>query len=482
MVKIVIGNVYARIIGLSDEAVLKEIDLKFSYMVQGHQFMRNSGWDGRYRLFKRNAFPVGLLSSAEEILKGHGIKYEIQDNREVFRFGKDIKIDPDSGFEIRDYQVDAVDRAFEAERGVIRISTGGGKSLIIAMLAAKFNVRAVIYVIGVDLLYQMRDTIQRAFPHIRVGMVGDGHCDIQKVTVCTIWSAAAAFGKKAVILDNDTTQDRKSKNKFLNKEKTKEMVRSAQMFILDECQYSGSDTVQFLHKESRSARFVFLLSATPWREAGDDILIEAVGGPRIVDIDASKLIDEGWLVPPEIHFLDIPMLRGVGKNYHEIYNNYIVDNDVRNQKLVDATKKLVAAGKKVLILVVKVDHGKILQGMFDDDLRVASLDGRNKSSDRISVINAMKSGRLDVLISSKIFDQGIDIPELDALVLAGSGKSSARALQRIGRVIRRRDGKKNAIVVDTKDNCKYLREHSNARFRIYSTEPRFKIKMPRRKK
>ena len=52
------------------------------------------------------------------------------------------------------------------------------------------------------------------------------------------------------------------------------------------------------------------------------------------------------------------------------------------------------------------------------------------------------------LIASKIFDQGVDIPNLDALVLAGSGKSSGRALQRIGRVIRNAPGKKKAIVVE----------------------------------
>jgi superfamily II DNA or RNA helicase len=55
-------------------------------------------------------------------------------------------------------------------------------------------------------------------------------------------------------------------------------------------------------------------------------------------------------------------------------------------------------------------------------------------------------------------------------------------LQRIGRVIRSNEGKKNAIVVDFYDNCKYLRSHSEARLKIYKTEPAFKIKMPKRKR
>jgi superfamily II DNA or RNA helicase len=92
----------------------------------------------------------------------------------------------------------------------------------------------------------------------------------------------------------------------------------------------------------------------------------------------------------------------------------------------------------------------------------------------------MRNGELDVLVASKIFDQGIDIPELNSLVLAGSGKSSARALQRIGRVIRKGKDKKDAIVVDFYDQCKYLREHSKARKNIYMTEPGFKIIMPKK--
>ena len=90
----------------------------------------------------------------------------------------------------------------------------------------------------------------------------------------------------------------------------------------------------------------------------------------------------------------------------------------------------------------------------------------------------MKNGELDLLIASKIFDQGVDIPQLDALILAGSGKSSGRALQRIGRVIRTNPGKSNAIVVDFYDNAKYLKDHSQRRIDIYKSEPGFKIKLP----
>lgn len=359
------------------------------------------------------------------------------------------------------------------------VTHNSGKTFCISMITAKMGIKTVIYVIGIELLYQMKKTIERAFPNLEVGMVGDGHCNVKDITICTIWSAASAFNQKVKISDSDLTKDSARKNKKMDKDKVRQMVRSAEMIIIDECQYAASSTVQFLHRESVSARHRFLFSGTPWRDSGDDILIESVGGPKFFDINASKLIREGWLVPPEIYFIDVPIMRGVGKNYHQVYNNYIVNNKIRNTKIIEATKKLVDTGRKTLILVTKVDHGKILLDRLDSSLRAASLDGSNKTSDRLNAINAMKSGELDVLIASKIFDQGIDIPELDGLVLAGSGKSSGRALQRIGRVIRKREGKEKAYVIDFWDNCKYLREHSEARYKIYSTEPEFRIKLPK---
>ena len=183
-------------------------------------------------------------------------------------------------------------------------------------------------------------------------------------------------------------------------------------------------------------------------------------------------------MPPEIHFINVPPMRGVGSKYHDVYRNYIVENEKRNELICSAAKKLVRSGKKVLILVVRVSHGNILLDKLNDEFSVDFLDGKKSGSDRMDAIDAMKNGDLDILIASKIFDQGVDIPELDALILAGSGKSSGRALQRIGRVIRTNPGKSRAIVVEFFDNCKYLREHSLKRIEIYKSEPGFLIKLP----
>ena len=487
MIKILLGNTSCKLIGSLPPSILKEMDSEMSYKFPGYQYMKSNryggkhGWDGRFRLFsKSKTFPIGLLSRAKDIFDKNNISYTIVDKRPDISYGNKVKIS-NKKFIPRDYQKRIVKKCFDSSSGIVRVATGGGKTAMIAMLTAKYNVKTIIYVVGIELLYQMKSTIENLYG-LECGIVGGGKCELNKdVTIMTIWSAAAAFNKKCKLIDSDVTSDKASLNKSLKKEEVRKKVNEAELIMIDECQYAASETVQFLHKESHSARHRFLFSGTPWRDGGDDILIEAVGGPKIYDLNATKLIRKDYLVPPEIHFINVPPLRGVGKTYQEVYKNYIVDNPERNELIIKCARKLIKSGKKVLILVVRVSHGNALLEMIGEEFRAEFLDGKKNANQRLQSIKDMKQGGLDILIASKIFDQGIDIPELDALILAGSGKSSGRALQRIGRVIRKNPGKKKAVVVEFFDNAKYLRDHSEKRIEVYKSEPGFKIIMPKNK-
>lgn len=492
MLTLKIYNTFIKIDGQLSLNLFQKLDESLSYSHPGYQFMtggrggyglsgKMGGWDGKIRLFSQSQkFPVGFLTRVKEILDEEKIQYSVEDHRPILKYGPPLILDT-SKFEIREYQRAALDAAKENGSGIIRVATGGGKSLIIASLAAQYNIPTVIYVIGIELLYQMKNTIESAYG-ITCGIVGGGICELgHQITIMTIWSAAAAFDKEAKIEDNDLTEEKNISLKSSTKLEIRKKVEEAQLFIFDECQYAASETLQFIHKASISAKHRFLLSGTPWRDTGDDILIEAVAGKKIYDLNATKLIKKGFLIPPEIHFFNVPVIRNVGTNYPQIYTKYIVENDDRNALILKATKKLLSAGKKILILVVRVNHGKkIMDLLSEDGINAKFLDGAKSTKNRLETIQDMKDGKIEVLVASKIFDQGVDIPELDALVLAGSGKSSGRALQRIGRVIRLAKGKEKAIIVDFYDNCKYLKDHSESRIKIYESEPAFKILMPKK--
>ena len=103
------------------------------------------------------------------------------------------------------------------------------------------------------------------------------------------------------------------------------------------------------------------------------------------------------------------------------------------------------------------------------------MSGNDSLEKRDEVKKAIYSGKIDVILASTIFDIGVDIKCLSALILAGGGKSYVKALQRIGRVIRSYPGKKFAAIVDFYDDIKYLKAHSVNRCKIYMTENGFKV-------
>ena len=77
-----------------------------------------------------------------------------------------------------------------------------------------------------------------------------------------------------------------------------------------------------------------------------------------------------------------------------------------------------------------------------------------------------------VMIATTIYDEGIDIPQVNVLILAFGGKSRRKVLQRIGRALRKKESRENVVViVDFWDHHnKYLLNHSKGRLNLYRDE------------
>ena len=476
MATIYIDFTRCRIEDFEDQNVLRLIDERLSYDVQGFGFMKISNrWDGKQRLMSKSlCFPVGMLSAVEEIFTEKNIAYRKVDNRTKPNYGKPMSPISDSKFSERDYQRNTIKKCIAAGSGIVKMCTGSGKSFVIASLVAHYNTKSIIYVVSIDLLHQMVSTLKDSFG-IDAGIIGDGHCNIKQINVMTIWTAGAAFDKK---LETKYAEDTDcSAGKIKNKEDIRNLVRQADVIILDECQYGGSDTFQFLDKESKKSYNRFLFSGTPWRESGDDILLEAVAGEKIVDVSASMLIKKGFLVRPNIVFKDVSPIRGVGKTYPEVYSKYIINNDERNNMAVEACKNFVKKDLKVLILFRNINHGEIIsEKLSNANIEHSFLSGKDSTKDRDIGVFKIKNGEVNVILASTIFDVGVDIPILDALINMGGGKSTGKMLQRIGRVIRSYPGKDSAYIIDFYDQCKYLRDHSQVRYKTACSEKEFNIK------
>ena len=251
----------------------------------------------------------------------------------------------------------------------------------------------------------------------------------------------------------------------------------ANNILVHNCQHARAESCQVISDYSVSARYKYGASATPFRDSNDDILIDACFGKIISDISASFLIDLGYLVPPNIYFIDVKTPVQGCFTYPSIYKKFIVENNVRNGYIAKIAQSMFNEGSTVLILVKHIAHGKILEKLIPN---CVFLHGIHSSKKRKEHLDKMREGKGSITASSQIFDEGIDVRALDTLILAGSGKSSTRALQRIGRTLRpyispSGEKKEYSTIIDFRDHCKYLKDHSKKREKIYRTEPRFNI-------
>jgi superfamily II DNA or RNA helicase len=478
----------------ADQSFLWQLDRELSYKVQGAEhtrmykgYMNLDGkfvrWDGRNKLLEESnlSFPIGLLQRVDEFYKEQGRSFDIVDERPPKSIGRKIDLISklkEQNKEPYPYQLAAVEATRQHDHGIIRVATGGGKSILSALVTADIGKETIIYVIGKDLLYQMHKLYTSLFDGIKIGIIGDGKCEIGFINIVSVWTVGQALGiKKTKIIneisDSDEEEKQVSPDKYTD---IINLINNTKVHIIDECHIAACDTIQEIGKFI-TPEHIYGMSASPWRDDNSDLLIECILGKNIVDISASYLIDKGFLVQPIIKFVKVPKYeKKASTTYKAIYQEYIVENEVRNNLVVSNAVSLVQKGYKTLVLFNNRKHGDILYNKLKDKISCSLLSGSSSMKEREQAKLDLESGKINCLIASRILDIGVDIPILSGLVVAGSGKSSVRALQRIGRVIRKYPNKKFAAVVDFLDNIKYLKDHSIQRKKIYSIEENFIIK------
>lgn len=479
-----VGNIKSKIENLQDLQVIDAIARVLTYKLDSAKFswqFKTGVWDGTHRLLTKNlSFPTGCLNSVIAILNNKNVNYSILDNRDFYQIPAQTL--EWKGFDLYPYQNKIIEVAMDRKYGMVKACTGAGKSLIISRMVYEYNMPAVVYVVSLDLLTQMYNTLRNCLG-VPIGFVGNGICNIENITVCSAWTAGRVYSSSKDMAKEPTEEDvniDKWSPSDNQEGAIKDMIENAKVVILDEAQFAAASSIRAILNNSKSATYKYGFSGTPWRSGGDDLLLEAAFGDNICDLKATELINQGYLVPPKIAFRDImPPLKKMKRQWKDVKSQYIIENEERNDILIRNVVRLLEIGRKPLVLFREHKHGKILKNMLPSNINYEYVTGEVSGEDRDRIREDFKDGKVDLILASTVYDQGIDLPALDALVLAGGGKSTAKALQRIGRVIRGNPSgnKKDALVVETFDQSHYVRNHSLMRYHIYLTEPAFKIKM-----
>lgn len=509
-VTIKVGNINSRIFGYLDEETKNEIYEKLSYRRKGDIYSSkfiDGKWDGFRRLFKqyKKIFPTGVITKVIKILKSNRYKISIDDTRikpdknRIWKFIPEIE-----DFEYFDFQEEAIYQGKKYGRGVFAMPTGSGKTLTFIGLMSEIEIApTIVFVPSLLLLKQTKEVIEKTLKDVngesvKVGIVGDGFCEIEDITVMTIQTAITAFdieyNKDKDTIKYLTAEEIKIKNKMLKKKKRKnyedpdasedlsfiitrkdvlkDLINNAKMIICDECHRASSVIYQEVLKHCQTAYYRYAFSGTAKREDGTEMLIYSSFGKKLIDISTSELIRRGVLARPYIFLVEVPQEEDTPLNtYDKIRKYYVVKSEFRNRMIADIIDVVKEVGP-TLGLVDIISHGETLENMVPYSLFIK---GKDKSSKKDNAINDLLSGELPVLIATPIFDEGLDLVQLEGLVLCSGGKSETKLRQRIGRALRiDKKGKKEcAIIIDFYDKQKYLEAHAKRRLKIYLDEEEF---------
>lgn len=446
MIRFIVSNLYTKfqlLVPVADmPGYIAQIREQCQARPEGYRYMpafKAGHWDGYVKLISGDRFPTGLLRGVLQALDGCGESIDVAypDIPDVNISG--IVPNMFDDIVLRDYQVDAAKTLLANSRGIASMATNSGKTEVIAAIARVVPGGVLVLTTSKDLLYQTAERLSSRLGEM-VGVIGDGSKDSwQRVTVAMVQTLVRLPGLEIDAVD---------------------------CICYDECHHLSSRTSQeVVYRIDAPFRFGF--SGTPIKDSKLlDLMLIGATGPVLVDISNMELIDVGISAKPTVCMYEIDnLVCDETCTWQEAYMECIVGNMYRNQVIADL---VVCETGCTLILVERIGHGEALRKMIPGSIFV---NGSNTSTQRVEVLDSMRTDVDIVVIATSIFDEGVDVPAIDTIVMAGGGRARGRLLQRLGRGMRKKGGSNELRVIDFVDYTNgYLTKHSVQRCETYEHE------------
>jgi superfamily II DNA or RNA helicase len=397
------------------------LDREFRYHPSGFVHsprFKDGKWDGFKHLYsmKMRAFPSGLIDRAKNALEGAGYAVALTDKRAApaVQLPDSIEL---NGISLRGRQLEAIDAAINGVRGVIKASTGFGKTEVFAGLTYALGLPTIIFVHKKDLLHQTaKRLILRLGADAPIGIIGDGIFNPQLITVAT-------FQTMGNLLKDP-----------LSKKETVAFLKGFDVLILDEAHHASSAVTYGKVVRSVPAYYRFGFSATPFKEPkGSEMHLIGMTGELLYDYSLAEAINEGISVQPYCFMIDYEQQDfDDDLDYASLYELGIVDNPLRTEVIVEAGKDAEKAGLPTVVIVERLEHGRRIA----QALKWQFVSGEHTAEHREYVRDQVNAGKVPGFVST-VMDEGVDVPNLACVILASGGKAPHRLIQRIGRGTRK---------------------------------------------
>lgn len=457
--RIIVGNLTTAL-ETDNPKIIQALKDKYAFPVPGYQFSpayKARRWDGKKRYFGANGkFKTGLLDRILKDLKAIGV----EDIDWVDRVEESEPFIPSvSKFEYREYQEKAIYNCLLKRRAIVSSPTGSGKTLIMAGCIAALqhgneDLHAVILFREKGILKQTYEFFKQCGIEGLGINSGEGY-EHGKIMLSTVQSIERII---------DTHLDQST------------------LLMVDEAhQFCKGDTTIAAVESFPNATYRLAFTATPPREGSKDInarmVLEGAFGEVYTTRTAEELVKDGSLAKPIIQIINIPEPSSVDSDlsYLDIYDEYIVNNEFRNNVIKDTVSKVYKGNSnaKVLILVKNLQHISNLKSLIPN---CYTIEGKDDIGSRYDIIKEfINDEKPATIIGTNVMQTGISIDEISHMVNARGLAGEVPTVQGLGRGTRKAEGKSEVYMYDFIDNVKYLKAHSDQRIKHY-TNLKFEVR------
>ncbi|WP_243674011.1 DEAD/DEAH box helicase [Lentilactobacillus kisonensis] len=346
---------------------------------------------------------------------------------------------------LRSEQQSALQELLDHQIGVLAARTGFGKTVIAAALISKIGVSTLILVHDKGLAKQWIERLNQ-FLEIKDNPF------IKELTPTGRQRHKNVIGRyfgtthnRSGIIDVATIQS------FKDDAASKEILDQYGLVISDEVHHDAAFTFEQIVKKL-SCKYLYGLSATPYRRDGQDPIISMRFGPiryQTAPIDEKTLNQVNRVVIPRFTSLGVTSLE-IANN--DINRNYeaIINDPTRNQSIIQDITDNLSQGRHVLVLTRRVEHVHRLAEILNNQQSVFLLYGEQKDRENTRAIDQVNKldGPYVLIATGKYAGEGLDIASIDTLILAMPHSWKGNSVQYLGRAQRDLSKKSEIRVYD----------------------------------
>lgn len=353
-------------------------------------------------------------------------------------------------------------------RGIVVLPTGAGKTRVALAAISELGVPALVVVPTRALLSQWVAELSTLTPE-PIGVLGDGERVLAPITVSTFESAYRLMPEIGARFD---------------------------LLVVDEVHHFGVGVRDEL-LEMSVARARLGLTATP---PGPLALsrLELLVGPVVYELGVADLAGK-YLSDFDLVELRLPLDHDERERYQadyrrfsEVYRRFVRANPAaswrdftsaaaataegrvalnawrRSKKLISLTRKKSRAVSEIL---ARHRGGKVLVFTADNDAAYAlarrelvmPITCEIGRKERTSALDRFREGKIRVLVSSRVLNEGLDVPDASVAVIVGGTRGEREHVQRIGRLLRPEPGKRAVVYELVSSGTREVRESQERR-------------------